>query len=131
MGMGEVSYMRPTGRNTNPFATFGLPRVYLDAIHGRGIGDITAYCIAGQHVWRSRCPLICWEIVEFHMPHRVMMQFEMQQGIPYFIDTDVRFTGRHVLVMAVLIGSNGMYITFFCRLIVQLRLRRAWRLNAL
>ncbi|KAL3502753.1 hypothetical protein ACH5RR_037202 [Cinchona calisaya] len=51
---------------------------------------LPAYCIARHHIWRSQCPLVCWEIVENHMPHRVMSQFGLQQNILELIDTEVR-----------------------------------------
>jgi mobile domain-containing protein len=46
-------------------------------------------CIAGQGIWRSRCPLICFDVVEFHLPDRVMRQFGMEQRIPQACDTGV------------------------------------------
>ncbi|XP_073127156.1 serine/threonine-protein phosphatase 7 long form homolog [Henckelia pumila] len=33
-------------------------------------------------VWRSVCPLVCFDIVEMHRPNRVMRQFGMRQSIP-------------------------------------------------
>ena len=45
-------------------------------------------CRAGQSVWRARCPLICFDIVEFHLPDRVMRQFGLEQLIPDACDTE-------------------------------------------
>ena len=39
-------------------------------------------CLADQEIWRTMSPLICFEIVEWHRPERVLPQFGMQQEIP-------------------------------------------------
>ncbi|KAD3640501.1 hypothetical protein E3N88_29724 [Mikania micrantha] len=39
-------------------------------------------CMSGQASWRSETYLIFWEIVEPHLPSRVMRQFRMFQPIP-------------------------------------------------
>ncbi|CAH9138829.1 unnamed protein product, partial [Cuscuta epithymum] len=31
------------------------------------------------HIWRARVPLICFDIVELHLPDRVMRQFGFEQ----------------------------------------------------
>ncbi|CAH9050121.1 unnamed protein product [Cuscuta epithymum] len=41
------------------------------------------------HIWRARVPLICFDIVELHLPDRVMRQFGFEQVIPRPIDTYV------------------------------------------
>ncbi|XP_057520636.1 serine/threonine-protein phosphatase 7 long form homolog [Amaranthus tricolor] len=44
-------------------------------------------CRDSQVIWRSRCPLICFDIVEFHLPDRVMSQFGLERPIPDACDT--------------------------------------------
>ena len=39
-------------------------------------------CTRDSHLWRIRCPLICIYAVEWHLPHRVAMQFGMRQRTP-------------------------------------------------
>ncbi|XP_020272052.1 serine/threonine-protein phosphatase 7 long form homolog [Asparagus officinalis] len=39
-------------------------------------------CREGEDVWRARVPLICFEIVEMHLPDRVLRQFGLRQHIP-------------------------------------------------
>ncbi|XP_073099005.1 uncharacterized protein [Elaeis guineensis] len=53
---------------------------------------LPAYCIAGSEVWRSRVPLICYEIVEMHVPDRVLRQFGMLQHIPETVEAVDRLT---------------------------------------
>ena len=45
------------------------------------------YCLGGWEVWHSVVPLIAWEVVELHLPHRVLRQFGRRQTIPRVIDT--------------------------------------------
>ena len=45
-------------------------------------------------------PLICFDIIEWHIPERVLRQFRMQQGIPLpcLIDMELHLVdrrGRH------------------------------------
>lgn len=35
-------------------------------------------CLRDKHLWRVRCPLICFFAVEWHLPHRVAKQFGVQ-----------------------------------------------------
>jgi hypothetical protein len=48
------------------------------------------YCRIGQEVWRSVTPLICFQIVEWHLPNRALRQFGMQQDISQPVNTDVK-----------------------------------------
>ncbi|KAG9458823.1 hypothetical protein H6P81_003331 [Aristolochia fimbriata] len=41
-----------------------------------------AICVEGRRIWLSRTPLICLEIVELHVPDRVMLQFGLEQVTP-------------------------------------------------
>ncbi|KAG6468100.1 hypothetical protein ZIOFF_072668 [Zingiber officinale] len=43
---------------------------------------LPSYCTRGRVCWRSVTYLICWEIVEAHLPNRVLQQFGMHQPIP-------------------------------------------------
>ena len=52
------------------------------------IQSLSPVYIAGSDLWRARVPLICWHIVEHHLPDRVLRQFGMIQGIPEYTDTD-------------------------------------------
>ncbi|KAJ0090197.1 hypothetical protein Patl1_14730 [Pistacia atlantica] len=45
-------------------------------------------CVRDQHVWRTIAPLICFDIVEWHHPDRVLRQFGLQQGIPMQCETE-------------------------------------------
>ncbi|XP_057971910.1 uncharacterized protein LOC131160335 isoform X2 [Malania oleifera] len=45
------------------------------------------FCLAGREVWRAVVPLICFHIVEWHRPDRVMRQFGLHQPIPDPCDT--------------------------------------------
>ena len=44
-------------------------------------------CRDSQVIWRSRCPLICFDIVEFHLSDRVMRQFGLEKPILDACDT--------------------------------------------
>ncbi|KAK9169722.1 hypothetical protein Syun_001862 [Stephania yunnanensis] len=46
------------------------------------MGSLPEYCTNGQGSWLSTCPLICFHIVEWHRPERVMRQFGMVQVVP-------------------------------------------------
>ncbi|XP_031741301.1 serine/threonine-protein phosphatase 7 long form homolog isoform X2 [Cucumis sativus] len=43
-----------------------------------------------QHVWRTVAPLICFDIVEWHHPERVLRQFGLHQEIPQPCDTETK-----------------------------------------
>ncbi|XP_048501618.2 serine/threonine-protein phosphatase 7 long form homolog [Beta vulgaris subsp. vulgaris] len=46
---------------------------------------LPAICRADRHVWRTMAPLICFDIVEFHFPGRVMRQFGFEQRFPHLL----------------------------------------------
>lgn len=50
---------------------------YLLIIH-----RLPLVCIGGEQIWRTRSPIMCWDIVHMHLPDRVLRQFGMQQHIP-------------------------------------------------
>lgn len=39
-------------------------------------------CRTDMHIWRARCPMLNFEIVEWHYPDRVLRQFGGVQGVP-------------------------------------------------
>lgn len=43
---------------------------------------LPSYCHNGQDIWLTVSPLICFHIVEWHLPNRVLRQFSMHQTIP-------------------------------------------------
>ncbi|XP_020249169.1 protein MAIN-LIKE 1-like [Asparagus officinalis] len=46
------------------------------------IHSLAPICRDSPDLWRARVPLICWEIVEMHVPDRVLRQFTLSQHIP-------------------------------------------------
>ncbi|RVX23743.1 Serine/threonine-protein phosphatase 7 long form-like [Vitis vinifera] len=64
------------------------------------IAHLPAICQADEEIWRTMSPLICFDIIEWHRPERVLRQFRMQQGIPppCLIDMELHLVdrrGRH------------------------------------
>ncbi|XP_020272096.1 serine/threonine-protein phosphatase 7 long form homolog [Asparagus officinalis] len=43
-------------------------------------------CMEGHGIWRARVPLICFEIVEIHVPDRVFRQFGLAQHAPQYVE---------------------------------------------
>uniref|UniRef100_A0ACD6A5E1 Uncharacterized protein n=1 Tax=Avena sativa TaxID=4498 RepID=A0ACD6A5E1_AVESA len=56
------------------------------------ISGLPALCTLGSAVWRSKTPLICFQIVEMHVPDRVLLQFGMIQHIPDPVEAVERVT---------------------------------------
>jgi hypothetical protein len=59
-----------------------------------------ASCIATICMWQTITPVICFDIVEWHRPDRVLHQFGLHQGVPEPCDTEVKLhsidrRGRH------------------------------------
>ncbi|KAK9125327.1 hypothetical protein Scep_014173 [Stephania cephalantha] len=46
------------------------------------MGSLPDFCTNGHGSWLSTCPLICFHIVEWRRPERVMRQFGMVQVVP-------------------------------------------------
>ncbi|KAH0707603.1 hypothetical protein KY290_010122 [Solanum tuberosum] len=46
------------------------------------IESLPDYCRIGRDILRVRAPIFCWDIVEVHLPDRVMRQFGLKQMIP-------------------------------------------------
>ena len=40
------------------------------------------WCLAEKHIWTTIAPLLCFEIVEYYHPERVMRQFRLLQRCP-------------------------------------------------
>ena len=51
------------------------------------LGQLPHYCTVGRLIWPARVPLICFNVVEWHLPDRVMRQFGFHQGVPENFDT--------------------------------------------
>ncbi|OAY75485.1 Serine/threonine-protein phosphatase, partial [Ananas comosus] len=65
-------------------------RPYTDAV----LEVLPAFCVQGSEVWRSWTTLICFHIVELHVPDRVLRQFGLLQYIPIHVETIRRFTSQ-------------------------------------
>ena len=52
------------------------------------ISRLPAYCLSGREVWQARVPLVCFYMVEWHLPDRVQRQFGFRQPIPQPCDTE-------------------------------------------
>ena len=49
---------------------------------GELLDQLPYICLVNQEIWLTMSPLICFEIVEWHRPERVLRQFGMHQEIP-------------------------------------------------
>ncbi|KAL6894011.1 hypothetical protein ACP4OV_008109 [Aristida adscensionis] len=56
------------------------------------IAGLPSICTIGSAVWLARTPLICFQIVEMHVPDRVMLQLGMMQHIPDPVEAVDRIT---------------------------------------
>ncbi|KAK9269286.1 hypothetical protein L1049_001056 [Liquidambar formosana] len=54
------------------------------------IGRLPEYYRQGMELWRTRSPLICFDVLEWHFPDRVLRQFGFRQSIPEHCHTDER-----------------------------------------
>ncbi|XP_020089025.1 uncharacterized protein LOC109710700 [Ananas comosus] len=55
---------------------------------------LSAFCLEGSAIWRSRTSLICFHIVELHLPDRVLHQFGLLQHIPEVVEVIQRITSQ-------------------------------------
>ncbi|XP_021600607.1 serine/threonine-protein phosphatase 7 long form homolog [Manihot esculenta] len=46
------------------------------------VDGMSDYCLQGRQIWKSVVPLICFHIVEWHRPDKVLRQFGFSQPIP-------------------------------------------------
>jgi hypothetical protein len=44
--------------------------------------QLSTMCDIDEDIYLMRCPLICFYVVEYHLPHRVARQFELRQEFP-------------------------------------------------
>jgi hypothetical protein len=51
------------------------------------LNSLPTYCLAGRILWGAQVPLICFHVVEWHLPYRVMRQFGFRQFVPAGFDT--------------------------------------------
>ncbi|XP_012848924.1 PREDICTED: serine/threonine-protein phosphatase 7 long form homolog isoform X1 [Erythranthe guttata] len=60
------------------------------------LASLPEYCLSGGRIWQTVAPLICFDVVEFHHPDRVLRQFGQHQTIPAICDTipDIHLTDR-------------------------------------
>lgn len=52
------------------------------------MSTLPTYCLNGQDIWLTISPLICFHIIEWHRPDRVLRQFKFRQCVPPDCDTD-------------------------------------------
>ena len=71
--------------------------------------NLIPQCMRDNEYWRSVCPLICYYIVEYHLPNRVMRQFGILQSCPpEYINTSHELHGYGYLFSA--ISFYGKYL---------------------
>ncbi|CAO2037609.1 unnamed protein product [Urochloa humidicola] len=67
--------------------------------------ELSPQCKMDADYWRNVCPLICFFVVEYHLPNRVMRQFgHLQACPPEFIDTSKQL---HAIERRREIGANN------------------------
>ncbi|XP_020081223.1 serine/threonine-protein phosphatase 7 long form homolog [Ananas comosus] len=71
---------------------------------------LPAFCLEGSTIWRSRTSLICFHIVELHLPDRVLRQFGLLQHIPEAVEAIQRITSQ---------GKSGEDLVAFHPLYIQ------------
>ncbi|CAA7014182.1 unnamed protein product [Microthlaspi erraticum] len=52
------------------------------------LGKLPLICLSGQNIWRTVAPLICFDVVEWHRPDRVLRQFGLHQAVPSPCDNE-------------------------------------------
>ncbi|GFZ19033.1 hypothetical protein Acr_27g0007720 [Actinidia rufa] len=55
--------------------------------------ELPDYCRVGSDIWVSRSPLVCFEVVEWHLPNRVCRQFGLRQVVPEAPNTSLVLHG--------------------------------------
>lgn len=57
------------------------------------VDAMPAHLLDHQAEWRARTPMICFEVVDNHLPDRVMRQFGLRQPVTQQCDTSIRLHG--------------------------------------
>uniref|UniRef100_A0A1J3EXQ7 Serine/threonine-protein phosphatase 7 long form-like protein n=1 Tax=Noccaea caerulescens TaxID=107243 RepID=A0A1J3EXQ7_NOCCA len=52
------------------------------------LAKLPIICLSGQNIWRTVAPLICFDVVEWHRPDRVLRQFGLHQAVPSPCDNE-------------------------------------------
>lgn len=52
------------------------------------LAKLPLICLSGQNIWQTIAPLICFDVVEWHRPDRVLRQFGLHQTIPAPCDNE-------------------------------------------
>ncbi|XP_043805078.1 serine/threonine-protein phosphatase 7 long form homolog [Manihot esculenta] len=65
------------------FDRMGDPEMVWEPYSDELLASLPLYCTQGRDIWRAVVPLICFHVVEWHQPDRVLRQFGMQQSIPH------------------------------------------------
>ncbi|GFS30575.1 pectin lyase-like superfamily protein [Actinidia rufa] len=55
--------------------------------------ELPDYCRVASDIWVSRSPLVCFEVVEWHLPDLVCRQFGLRQVVPVAVDTSPALHG--------------------------------------
>jgi len=64
---------------------------------------IPEYCLATPQIWLASVPLICFHIIEWHHPDRVLRQFGYEQPIPA---TPVSLGNYHTIQLRGRLSTN-------------------------
>ncbi|GFZ08616.1 hypothetical protein Acr_20g0004240 [Actinidia rufa] len=68
--------------------------------------ELPDYCRVASDIWVSRSPLVCFEVVEWHLPDRVCKQFGLRQDVPVAVDTSPALHAHRPTSGYVEIGST-------------------------
>ena len=82
-------------------------------------------CLVGSLAWYAVVPLICFQVIEWHQPDRVLRQFGMQQPVPESPSQplnihDITLKGKH----------DENWGQLFAPMIQQWNNRHAFRVDA-
>ncbi|KAI7979648.1 hypothetical protein LOK49_Contig285G00002, partial [Camellia lanceoleosa] len=53
------------------------------------VTSFPSYCTVGRDIWMARVPLICFDIIDWHLPDRVLRQFGRVQSVPDRFDAQL------------------------------------------
>ncbi|TVU17956.1 hypothetical protein EJB05_34018, partial [Eragrostis curvula] len=67
----EMDSLHPNQVEWTPYASSQVQNLQLNY-----------HCLADRNLWGMRAPLICFFVVEYHLPHRVQRQFGLFQPCP-------------------------------------------------